>query len=371
MDLNITPIPGQITEVTVSFKHNSDQEAHRLAQHLGVEAIVGADAAAHISLLRDTVREELALALEHRGMPRADMAPRVEQMLDAMGLQALAQRHPARLSGGQTRRLAIGAVAIAQPPQLIVVEPYAGLDPQSRQQVQAVLESLPQTAVIVVQGEHELADAPVAHPVPPTPGAEFAYGPLLGRRQAGRRRWWHLHAPQGADFSVGPVTLPLAPGAVTWLRGANGSGKTTLLRAAAGLDGAKAALDPSGQPPALALQSPMDQAIVPTISSLVGDAELVEALGLPGGDHPLDVSTAQLRVAQVAHAVVTARRQGREVVLLDEPDTLADAQGQRHIHQLISLAIREGRSVVLTTHDPGFAQRVSHYAPVREFTLEP
>ena len=100
---------------------------------------------------------------------------------------------------------------------------------------------------------------------------------------------------------------------VTWLRGDNGSGKTTLLRAVAGLDGAGVVRNA----PALALQSPFDQAVFSTVEEFVPDASLRDLLGLDPADHPLDLSSSRLRLAQVAHVI----GQHRQKLLLDEPDT--------------------------------------------------
>ena len=72
-------------------------------------AVVQQDATAHVSYLRDTVVEEVALGLEQRGIPADEMCKRCERILHAAGLSALAERNPAQLSGGQTRRLAIAA----------------------------------------------------------------------------------------------------------------------------------------------------------------------------------------------------------------------------------------------------------------------
>ncbi len=63
-------VPGTSTTIRVGFSENADDVAHQLAEILDVDTVIGADAAAHVSLLRETVREELALALEHLGMDR-------------------------------------------------------------------------------------------------------------------------------------------------------------------------------------------------------------------------------------------------------------------------------------------------------------
>ncbi|WP_293770739.1 ATP-binding cassette domain-containing protein [uncultured Corynebacterium sp.] len=360
--------PGAVTHVAVGFDENADEVALRLGAELGVETIIGADAFAHVSLLRDTVREELALALEHRGVAPAEMATRVAVMLRAVGLEQLAERNPSRLSGGQTRRLVCAAVAIARPPVLIVVEPYVGLDPTSRAQVSSVLHSLPETAVVTV-GQAPLDDAAPVSPLPALPalGETHILGPITATRSAGRRRWWHLKPPTGTDFAVGPVEIPVRLGGITWLRGDNGSGKTTLLRAAAGLDGNDAVAEGLF----MALQSPMDQAVATTLVDMVGDADLCAELGLPADEHPLDASASQLRVAQVAMTIRRAVACGADVpiIILDEPDTLLDGHGRALVNELIRDATDRGIGVVLTCHDPGFVGNLAADVPVETVSI--
>ena len=76
-------------------------------------AWVGNEASAHISLLRNTVAEELAFPMEQRGVPRTEMQQRVEAALRLWGLEDQAEQNPATLSTGQTRRVAIAAALLA------------------------------------------------------------------------------------------------------------------------------------------------------------------------------------------------------------------------------------------------------------------
>ena len=349
-------VPGTSKTIRVGFRKNADDVAHQLAEILGVDTVIGADAAAHVSLLRETVREELALALEHLGMDPQDMESRVEQALCDVALDGT--RKPSGLSGGQTRRLALAQVAIAEPPVLIVVEPWAGLDPDSRERIASYLGTLKETAVILV--EHDTSADNILALARVAPASErITISQLRAKRGAKPRRWWHLQAPESSSFEVGPVDLKLRPGGVLWLRGGNGSGKTTLLRAAAGLD----SNEPVHPSIAMALQSPMDQVVEPTIGAWVQEPDLIP--DLPLEEHPLDVSASQLRVAQVAHAVALRR----SILILDEPDTLLDARGRMMVHRLIHNALSASASIVLTCHDPAFVAEVASYAKVDEMNL--
>ena len=81
--------------------------------------------------------------------------------------------------------------------------------------------------------------------------------------------------------------------------------------------------------------------------------------------HPLDASASQLRVAQVAATVA----QGCEVMVFDEPDTLADATGRTALHSMLHRALSTGSALIITCHDPAFVAEITAYATVRECSL--
>lgn len=358
--------PGEIHTLSVAFEENADEVAQELARELGVNTVIGSFAAAHVTFLRDTVREELALALENQGRQCEEMAQRVDATLGDVDLDGT--RNPATLSGGQTRRLALAQVAIARPENLIIVEPWAGLDSHSRERIAAYLGKLDQTAVVLVEHETQMLaqGGQELEAIVPS-GEAIVLDGIQAKRGGRRRRWWNLKPVDSTPFTVGPVDLRLQPGAVLWLRGDNGSGKTTLLRAMAGLDGNA----PAHASTSLALQSPLDQVIEPTIAQWIGEGTLPEELlrqlsaEIAFDDHPLDVSMSQLRVAQIAHVVA----QGREVVLLDEPDTLLDARGTTWVHRLMHHALAKGAALVVTCHESRFVEEIAAYAQVTSLAL--
>ena len=90
-----------------------------------------------------TVAEDVGFAARCQQLSSADVAERVRQALEAVGLTGYAERIPQHLSGGEKKRAALATVLATQPEFLIIDEPSAGLDPRSRRQLIQLLQQLP------------------------------------------------------------------------------------------------------------------------------------------------------------------------------------------------------------------------------------
>jgi len=109
-----------------------------------------------ISGTRFTVREEIAFGLENLGLPRAEMAARIDEALELVELVEEAERSPYALSGGQQQRLAIASMLAMQPEVLVLDEPTSQLDPRGTQEVFAAIAALAERGVTIVLVEHKL-----------------------------------------------------------------------------------------------------------------------------------------------------------------------------------------------------------------------
>ncbi|WP_425260702.1 ABC transporter ATP-binding protein [Rubrivivax sp. RP6-9] len=83
-----------------------------------------------------TVADNVALPLLLLGRPDA---ARVQQLLDAVGLDGLGGRYPAQLSGGQLQRVAIARAVVHAPGLILADEPTGNLDPVTAERVLGVL----------------------------------------------------------------------------------------------------------------------------------------------------------------------------------------------------------------------------------------
>ncbi|NBB85826.1 MAG: ATP-binding cassette domain-containing protein [Bacteroidetes bacterium] len=89
-----------------------------------------------------TVRQNVAFGLELRNEPSTAANAAVAQMLADLQLTDHADKYPAQLSGGQRQRVAFGRAAIIHPAILLLDEPFASLDFDTRNEMQQLFKRI-------------------------------------------------------------------------------------------------------------------------------------------------------------------------------------------------------------------------------------
>ena len=99
-------------------------------------------------LFMSTVYDDVAFGPLNLGLPIEEVDSRVKTALETVGVLALKDRPPHRLSSGQKRRVAIATVLSMSPDILVMDEPTSGLDPQARRRLIEMLQTFKHSKII-------------------------------------------------------------------------------------------------------------------------------------------------------------------------------------------------------------------------------
>jgi ABC-2 type transport system ATP-binding protein len=144
-----------------------------LAPSSGCTRVLGLDATGESKALRGriglagqdiavypahTVEENLRFFGSLNGLRRRELTGAVEELLEVLQLGDLRKKRAAILSGGQRRRLHVGCALVYRPDVVMLDEPTAGADPETRQQLLRIVCQQASRGSLVVYTTHYLAE---------------------------------------------------------------------------------------------------------------------------------------------------------------------------------------------------------------------
>ena len=111
---------------------------------------------AEAQILCTTVEDEVAFGPENLGLRAEEIAPRIHESLESVGLSGFEKRNVEELSAGETHRLTIASVLSLKPGLLLLDEPTCQLDAPGKECLIAVLQSLKKQGQALLVADHDL-----------------------------------------------------------------------------------------------------------------------------------------------------------------------------------------------------------------------
>ncbi|CAK7054807.1 MAG: Putative HMP/thiamine import ATP-binding protein YkoD [Desulfovibrio sp.] len=348
------------------------------------------------------VEDELSFALEWQGMPVPQMHEAVNGAVRHFGLESLLGASIHELSEGQKQKVGLAVLWTQNPQALILDEPTANLDPESTAELALRLGELKRKGMAILVVDHRLywladvadrvvimqdglireqGDFSLLH----DDALRARYGlrqacvpdarPLLPSASEADEKIVDVHgltyAHKGGQPLYENARMSL-PAGITALIGPNGTGKTTLARVLAGLNQPQAGeIRLCGQAlnsarrlarTGIVLQNADHQlhmrtalAEVRTCLELAGSRDTGEATALLTAfglqdlalRHPQSLSGGEKQRLVIACALAKKP----DLLILDEPTSGLDGLNMTRLAQALEEQTREGRCILLITHD--------------------
>lgn len=149
------PTQGQVTvdELTISAK-SKPKAIKQLRQQVGLVFQFPES-----QLFEETVLKDVAFGPKNFGKSEQEAEEIAKEKLALVGIsEALFDKNPFELSGGQMRRIAIAGILAMEPKVLVLDEPTAGLDPKGRRELMTLFHQLHRSGLTIVLVTHLMDD---------------------------------------------------------------------------------------------------------------------------------------------------------------------------------------------------------------------
>ncbi|MDD3305918.1 MAG: ATP-binding cassette domain-containing protein [Acetobacterium sp.] len=355
------------------------------------------------------VGDELAFGVANLNLTGAEIAKRVNEIMDFLGIRAFSERMTDALSGGQAQKVVLGSILAMKTPILLLDQPTAELDPKTSSELYRHLGQLNRekkvtTLVVmdksgaVLKDAHRVLvmEAGMVKDFLPVPEYQEKYGCRKNNRRAEPlqvdentdviKLSGASHRYKGGITGCQPLNFSLKKGDFTAVIGQNGSGKSTMLKLIEGL------VKPSAGNVELfgtavtkknvgelrrrigfLFQNPDDQIFCSSVKDEISfvlknknsskdsnkklsqqeqEQKIQETLALIGLDgleemHPQRLSRGQRQLLALGSVVIN----DPELIIADEPTSgLNGAQSQVVMEKLARLSA-QGVTILLVTHD--------------------
>ena len=142
-------------QIGIDLQSIADWPMHRLAEQVvtGVQ-----DPTGQLTLIAQTVAEEVAFGPANLGLPHDEIDARVASALRLTGIEDLAGRDPARLSGGQQQLVVIAGLLAMRARHLVLDEPLAHLDAAAARLVLTAVRAAADAGTAVLLAEQRTAE---------------------------------------------------------------------------------------------------------------------------------------------------------------------------------------------------------------------
>lgn len=358
------------------------------------------------SFVTETVRGELAFALENRNMTDFQIAVRLGEISSFFNINDILDSKLSCLSGGEKAIVSIAAAMIDDADVLILDEPFAQLDPKAVLSVSSMIKRInTELGVTVITASHssvELIDfcdrlivlkdgrcicnSHAREAVKDNSLLDFfpAFTGLFEERPLTVKEAIPLSERFGEKslepetktepavllknitFAYGKnepdilsrLSYTAYKGKINSVIGSNGSGKTTLLKVIGGI---KKAYSGKVKKTGKVCYMPQNVRCLFTKDTVGDEISLATAEKLGIADciyqHPFDLSGGQAQ--KLAFGILL--EQSADIFLLDEPSKAFDSQSKRSLAELLKGLCSQGKTVIMVSHDIDFVGDVSDF----------